>query len=281
MDRILRNTAAALSVTFDVDGTANDADADAVTVDVVREDGTVLIEAAAAANGADGDGTYSYTLAPQAQLDVLRLDWTASFAGVAQTVSTWVEVVGGFCVALADIRAQKNLDSAAKFTTAELADARAWFEDLAEEHCGVAFAPRYHRDVLDGDGCSTALLSKLYPRQLIGVTVDDVVETTTGWALYDHGEVRRPTGTFTCGDRNVSIAYEHGHQRAPAQLRTAALIAIRDRLLDDETGRRQLSVTNEFGGTTRYAVAGDDRPTGIPEVDAVLNRLNETVPGIG
>lgn len=289
MQRVLVGNDATTRTTFYSGDTPADATGD-VTVTVTRDDGTVL--AGGTATNAS-TGVYEFDLADAthtSRLDVLTVTWAGLIAGSTQVKTTQVEVVGGFYVELGEIRSLPKLGDSGKFPLEALEDARNWFETLAEEHCGVAFVPRYARDLVDGNDRYELLLNRLYPRSLIGVTVDGVTTSTTGWQLYPSGRLSRdhlgsfavPTST-TIG-RNIAVSYTHGYDRPPADLRDVALLAIRDKLLADREGReagRVLSQTNEFGGTTRFALPGSDRPTGIPDVDTVLNRYVERVPVIG
>ncbi len=272
---VLRDTGALVSVRFFADEAPIDADGD-VTVTITRGDGTTLATAAATSSTGEAGG-YRYTLAPQANLDKLTLAWTGTFGGLEQTQRTYVDIVGGYYVTLSEIRAQLNLGDSDKFTTAELEQKRRWFETLAERHCGVAFVPRYARVTLNGLGMTTLLLPHPRVRRLLSASVGGVAVTDLAdWTLESFGRVTR-TASFTRGTANVVIAYEHGYDEPPEDLKEAALIAIRERLLDRKSGDRQISEAVE-GGVVRYSVAGPDRPTGIPNVDEVLNSYRQRVP---
>lgn len=277
-ETILRNTGELLDLTFYVDGVATEADGD-VTVTVTRERGAVLVASTTAVDHADV-GRYQYSLSPQADLDLLTVTWSGVFSGTTQTVTTQVEIVGGYYVTLAEIRAQKNLDSTTKFTAIELDTAQRAVETMIEEFCGVAFVPRYHRDVFTGDGSTFRQLSKMYPRTILAASLDGVaVADTSAWSVTRGGWLQTGSTYLTApsyvGAENAWVAYEHGLDAPPADLKRAALIAIRANLLDDQTGHRELSIANEFGGTTRFAAINEDNPTGIPAVDGVLKRYRD------
>jgi hypothetical protein len=89
--------------------------------------------------------------------------------------------------------------------------------------------------------------------------------------------------TWASGYGNVSVTYQSGYSATPpADIKEAALAATRWHLLEGRASNvhspRQTSITNELGGTVNFAVAGTDRPTGYPDVDAVIvgwrNELN-------
>jgi hypothetical protein len=63
----------------------------------------------------------------------------------------------------------------------------------------------------------------------------------------------------------------------PHKIREAALIAIRTRIINDKIGRSVRSLADGAGGTTRYSFAGPGRPTGIDDVDVVLNSYPKVV----
>lgn len=278
-DEILRNTQATLQVTFYSGGTATDADGD-VLVTVLGDDAGTVVAGTAVAGGT---GVYTYTLAPQSNLDLLTVSWAGTFGGTVQSVTTNAEITGAHYVSLADIRALRSLSSTATYPDSRLLEVRSWFADRAESFCGVSFVPRHARDVLDGDGTRTIMLSHLRPRVLEDAFVDDAeVTDLTDWELYGSGKVYRGDAAFTAGYRNVVIQYEHGYDLPPEDLREAALVAIRYKLLGDQSGipERATTMATEVG-TFNLALAGANRPTGIPEVDAVLIGLSKKVPLVG
>ena len=185
------------------------------------------------------------------------------------------EIVGGHYVPLASVRNLPGLASTTNYPTAKLEDARSWFEDLAEAHCGMAFVPRYGRETLDGDGTDTLYLSKRRIRSLRSIKIAGVTISLTGVTLKSAtGRVTLPSGTFTSGDDNVEVVYEHGYAEPPPALAEVALVAIAEKLMGDRSGvpDRALTMTTEVGSYT-LSLAGENRPTGIPQVDAVLNKL--------
>jgi hypothetical protein len=268
-DRVLRNTRRALRQVFYVGTTPTNADG-AVTVDIIKADGSTLVDDGATTN--TPPGIYEYVLAPQANLDRLRLLWRGTFAGVEQIRGTWCDIADAFYVSLSDIRALSGLSNTTSYPNEKLEEARVWFEDKAEIFCGRAFVPRFGHEVLDGSGTNTIFLDHLNVRTLLYVKVDGVAQTgLTTWDLYRSGRVVRDTGVFARGTLNVEVGFEYGLDEPDADLRGAALTAIKAKLLGDRSGipERAVTMTTDVGGFT-LALAGRDRPTGIPEVDAVL-----------
>lgn len=275
VERIKRGSPSLREVTFYQDGTpTNDAP---VTVGVTRADGTVVI-AAGTATANPGTGRYTYTLPAQASVDRLTETWTG--ANSVHTVT--VEIVGGFYVTEAQIRAMANT---ATFSDAQIIAARTWFEDTFEDYTGVAWVPRYGQATIDGSGSSSLILPHMLTRTVRSVTTYTAPTTSTaytvdelaGVAYEGSGVLRRWSGYFTKGYRYV-VAYEHGADSPPSDVVEAAKVAILDHLLVHLEGGRANRV---FGvqtqdGIVRTSQPGDGRPFGIPEVDAVANRRRIT-----
>ena len=262
------DTPATIDATFYPAGDDTGANDGTVTVAVTRADGTTVDGIGAVSVGTEG--RYTATLPAQEQMDILTATWTGNTA----KVRTIHEIVGANLVELAEIRAQTNLTSDSIHPTALLDDARSWFLDLVDDYCGFSPVPRFTQETVDGTGYSRVVIpNKAYVRTIRYITVDGVaVDDLAAWDL-DEGILCGPA-TLTKGRRNIVIGYEHGLDQAPADLRRAALTAIRARVLADTSKQlpdRVLSQTNEFGAV-QYAQASKRYPTGLPEVDAVLAR---------
>jgi hypothetical protein len=84
------------------------------------------------------------------------------------------------------------------------------------------------------------------------------------------------TGTvWTAGAGNVVVTYTAGrYTTCPADIKDAVMWATRDRLLSqgDRAGIdvRRTSMSNDLGGTTTYLLPGEKRPTGYPDLDALI-----------
>jgi hypothetical protein len=267
VQRVLRDTRAQPKVVFYVGTTPTDADG-SVTVDIFRGDGSIFLTDAAT-TGPSPTGTYTYTLAPQSTLERFQFVWEGTFGGVVQRQTSFVEVVGGYVVSLADLAAESGLTTK---TPAQLAEARQWFEDRAEDFCGVAFVPRYARDVLNGSGSRKIELRHARPRTIISAKFDGAAQTTTTWDLYEAGYIVA-SGPFPSGFRNVEIIYEHGYDSAPSDIRDAALTAIRSNVLADSSGGGGIpaGVTSLITDAGTMVFGGRlTRPFGIRAVDDVL-----------
>ena len=142
--RIVRATAATLTVTLvDQDGEPSDA-AGAVTVRVQRADGTDVLAAGTATTNPAGTGTYSVALtaAQTATLDLFTATWTVSGINVAVTLH---EIVGGVYFTVAEARARDASISTSAYTAEAVRQARAEVEQQCEMITGVAWVPRFRR----------------------------------------------------------------------------------------------------------------------------------------
>lgn len=280
--RVLIGAPATLSATF-YDGGETAQDPGTVTVTITRADGTAVVTAAATAG--TGAAARTYALAAQTRLDHLTAVWTGSAGG--RQVTTRHEIVGAFYADLAEIRALDALNNATKYPTATLDRARWQAEDRFEDATGVAWVPRHDRQTAFGDRTTQLMLRWPKPRSLIAVTIDGTAAADlTLFSLYETGIIERAAGvTWPRGytsSGNVIVEYTHGYDRPPEDLRAAFLAYVRYLVLDT-TSRipdRAASYSTDFG-TFQLVTAGFNRPTGLPEIDAVLNEHNHRVAGIG
>lgn len=287
--QVLRGAAATLSWQhLDADGEPTDPGT--TTVGVTRADGTVLV-APGTATVVDGTArTAALTPAQTASLDLLAVTWTVS--GV--TYPTVVEIVGGYYFTIAQARASDSaLANDTKFPTAELLGHRRDVEDEFEEICKVAFVPRYRRQRVDGRGDGSLLLPVGWPRRIVAVS--DVADdgTTAAWSVGDvagirvdpsgsgSGVITSPVRPFPWGSLNVLIAWEHGYDRPPPEVRTAALTRLRHRATRPRSAIPDRAETFQIDGGTVYRLDSAGRThTGIADVDAVLDRYSLDIPGI-
>lgn len=272
MAEIVTSRPATLSATFYTGEPT--ASAGTVTVAITRDNGAALVPAAAVST-TSGVATVALTAAEVgATPDLLAVTWTSSTVGI---ISDTVPIVGAYLVELAEIRGGKA--TTAVYSAADLARARDWFTNLAEEFCEVAFRPSYARDRFIGDGSVIHVAHWPHLRGVSWATIDGETVDVADWQV---------DGPLILADTNlthaetVEVGYTHGFDRPPARLVDAAVVACQD-YLRTETGDRRvsrlLSETDQFGGTKRMSYAGDRRPTGIPIVDATLNSLSKAIPG--
>ena len=182
-------------------------------------------------------------------------------------------------VTIAEIRALPNLGDTTRFTDDELAQAREWFETTFEDYVGMAFVPRTATERLTGR-CSTLMLKHWPVRSITAVrsyTTASVYTSFTADELADllidpTGSVRRYALGYWPAD--VEVEYVHGQEAAPADVRKAALVAIQEKLMEDNSGR---PTDRTYGTATdgvfiRSILPGKDKPFGLASVDEVANR---------
>lgn len=189
-----------------------------------------------------------------------------------------------------EVRALDGLGDSDLYSDAELDEAIEWAEELIDNYCGTSFTYKTFTLTVDGNGRDSIRLIKddgstvLFPRTLTSVTVDGDAQTVTGWALYPEGIIKRGEGSFTYTKpgRNVVIEGTAGVTSAPPSgiawaCRTLAryyALNLHNRVPD-----RALQVQNDFGTVTLAQAGGQpDRPTALPEVNAVLNRYRHRAP---
>lgn len=257
------------------------ADPAAATVTVTAADGRILVPAGtpAAVDGAERSITIPAVSVPT--VDRLTATWVSATEGV---VITTHDLVGGWYVELDEVRELPGLADTAKYTTAELTGARAWAETVVEEVCGVAFTPRYGAETVALPSpwhhwsWRNTFLLRPRVRRILSVAAGGVAADLTGWVLGHHGSLRVP-GSFPADV--VTVGYEHGHDRPPEDLRQAVLSLIKYRLTSASSREfDRATAINTDAGTVQLLTASTGRPTGIPDVDVVLHRHTERVPGL-
>ncbi len=241
-----------------------------VTVAAVRDNGASLTIAAEVGGTGAAARTVDLTAAEVGTTpDLLTITWSSTSQG---TRTDHVEVVGGWIVELSALRADNGLPGT--FDADQLRRGRDWFEQTAEDHCGVSFRPRYRRHTFNGEGCNQVVLPDMQIRQILWATIDGEEVDVTDWVAHSYGKLTA-TQTFTHG-APVSIGYLHGYDHPPADLVDVGILAVRETVgQGDRRTSVALSVTSHTGATTRNSVASTRYPTGIPAVDAVLNRHQE------
>lgn len=174
----------------------------------------------------------------------------------------------------------KALPDMSSETSARILAAGEWAQGVIERVVGTSFVARTVTGEVHDGGRSEIVLNKPHVLSVTSATEDGVAVTDT--LRVRSGIVRRFSGatsftpiTWSSGTGNVLVTYQAGYSSTPpADIKEAALQATRWHLLEGKasnvTSPRQTSVSNDMGGTVNFAVAGPDRPTGYPEVDAVI-----------
>lgn len=274
---VLVNTGAVLSQTFTTDEATIDADG-TVTVTVTNlAGGSVSGPATATHVGAAGSGLYEWPLAPQAAPDVLRVVWSGTFGGVAQSLESSVEIVGGQYFTLYALRHADDQHSA----TPPLADANKWPNDLlraarleAEKEAmrimGHSCVPRAARERMVARR-GVLHPSKAYVREIRAVTLASDASTVDFSAWSIEGAT---SSWIRCGLADgtaVIVVYEHGEDRVESDVSRACVVRARHALaryasqLPETTDRFQ----QIDGGGTLFLSQPTAKSTGNSYVDAV------------
>lgn len=178
-----------------------------------------------------------------------------------------------------ELRVLPDLDDWDRFPDDRLDEAHDWIVGIIERECETSFIVSTVTDErLSGRNCDTLRLNNAYARSITSVTVDDVVydgSSLSGLYLED-GYLYQPSGSVwpSTARGNVLVTYTHGYSTTPPpDLKQAALRGARHWLLtmDAWSGAdsRSTAITNEWGNV-QLSVAGEGRPTGIPDVDSTI-----------
>ena len=185
----------------------------------------------------------------------------------------------------AELRALPHMSDTTKFPTARCDAAAAYIVGIIEREVGTSFIARTVTDeVYDGTGDDELILNAWHIQSVTSAKVNGVA--VTGTLTARNGVLRRISSGSTVdwpeGDSNITVTYEAGYSSTPpADVKEAALKGTRAHLLSTMANSamddRRTSLSTDMG-TVSFVVAGQDRPTGYPDVDAVIlswrNRLS-------
>ncbi|MDQ3730314.1 MAG: hypothetical protein M3355_12085 [Actinomycetota bacterium] len=267
MDQVLQNAPATIKVAWYENAVL--VDPGVVTVTITRDDGTAIVTNGATVGTGAAQRTYTLSTAETAQLDRLTVVWTSPARG---KITTYVEIVGGFLCTLADIKAPLASDPGAE----KLAEARTRAETLLEDVCGVAFRPRYAREVFDGSGSDELLLGNPRPLAVSVVKVDGTAldaQALSELTLDPAGLLIHP-GLWAAGRRSVEVTYSHGYpQPFVAAVRPAVKLAT-SYLIADPTNFHERASRVDMADASYSLVTPGVRgtETSIPEVNAFIER---------
>lgn len=178
----------------------------------------------------------------------------------------------------AELRDLPDMDDEERFPDARLEAAHDWIVSIIERECDTSFIATSVTETLNGTGIEPLMLTSAYVQSVQSVTVDGVSVTAPVLADMNiqHGMLYYGDGTTwsNASRGNVTVTYTAGYSTTPpADLKEAALRAARNWLLTNDawSGKdtRVTAITNEYGNM-QLSVAGPDRPTGLPEVDATI-----------
>lgn len=181
-----------------------------------------------------------------------------------------------FTVAEARVFDRQQLADAARYPDALLTEAELRIREKFERVCDLAFVKKTGVTVtVDGTGTEEL---RLPLRELSAVTsgrIDGVSLTVTelaDLAVYPTGRVVRKSSYWTRGNLNVALTVSYGLESVPYEIKDAALRLLQTEVISSDVPRQ--ADTYSIGGATWSSIAGSssERPTSLPEVNAVLMR---------
>lgn len=217
------------------------------------------------------------TIGPVLTLDMVTALWSHLSAPRATTLA---EIVGGYWFTLAQaIADDEKLADPGRYPLDRFTAVRREVEDEFEGYTGQAWVPRFAVETVSVTGGEVLVLPHVAIRTVRSITDPDGNPVDLdGIDVEPWGVLRGRwwTGTYR-------VAYEHGHDSPPADLRRAAVTRLRHRLNAFRSGipDRATSVSTEQGQTFALATPGlRGFVTGIPDVDVVLERYRFVRTGV-
>lgn len=259
------------------------ADATGTVTVVVRNTAGSTVASGSATKTPGTTGTYAFACSPAqlADLGVYTATWSATVTGIAVTPTTQVEVVSAHLFGIDELRARRpELENATKYPSTLLAAKRSEVSDWFEDVCGVAFVQRRRRRVLTGDGTDTLLTGDPCITNLVSVHVDgtawDVTQIRGDLSV---GALVAPSGDAWPDGSQVVAIYDHGYDHVPERVKAAVLTLAVEATLPSALNPRA-TVESTDVGAFRLSIARPETPTGIPDVDIVINEYGYRRPGV-
>jgi hypothetical protein len=135
---------------------------------------------------------------------------------------------------------------------------------------------------MPGTGDYSVDLDKPQVQELLSATIGSTTVAASNFVVDNEARMlHRTNGYFTKSTTtdplNVTLAYEHGYESVPPDIKRAAIILARHQLLRDVTGTgvpaNASSWTDPSGSYQAFAPNNDSgRYYGVGEVDTVLQR---------
>jgi hypothetical protein len=256
------------------------------TVVVTNDSGTTLAIGAVSAIAPAVAGGYQVALTvPPALPATITAVWSVSAVVVARTTHL---VVGGRLVNRADLRRRRGVTDKGLWPDLRLDMAIDEADAVTEDCTGVAWFPRHQTFTL-----STAEVRWVGGRSVCGyrgIRVPRLRSLRSLTAVTSLGvPYTLPTpiidGDFIAvaasPDLTITASVIHGADGAPSDLRQAMLTYAAYRMLGESNNisPRATGMSTD-SGTISFARQSTKAPTGLPDVDSVLMRHDERIPGI-
>lgn len=268
----------------DEDGTPVAPDA-APAVTVTDVDGAVVDSGTASAGATDG--VYSFVVGSGVTdtLGVYQVAFTYAVDGAAGVVAVPVEVVSALLFDVAELRAAyPDVADPDRFTAAAIREARDEATERFETAAGVRFSTRWSRATVYGDNTTRLILPDCDVTEVLSVVVDGVALTAgevSALAVDPSGVIIR-SSYWPLGVRNITVEYLHGYVSPPPPVKRCAMRLAVDALVISALPSRATVQSTDLG-EIRYSLANPEagRPTGDPEVDAVISMFGRNRPRVG
>ena len=277
-------------------------DSDGVaSVSVLAGDGSTVVLTSTPAVLNPNLGAWEATLPPQSKLDSLAAIWTATVGGYVYTETITTDVVAGRLVEPFQLQNDTDLAQLLAQGPELLVILVDQVEEIIRDILGFPPVLEGFRQTWDvtrgtlqdslyvsgtvdglpyGWGAGKMLIPGVkWPAQVYAGTINGVAQDPTA----DIAKISVEDGCLTWNDYRpwISGRYSfwgtHGAVTPSRELRQVALKLIHHVAQTTDYPDRAYSVSTE-GATIMFSMPSPDRPTGLPEVDAVLARLrNDSV----
>lgn len=191
-----------------------------------------------------------------------------------------------------EVRAMEGMSDVVNFTDDNI-DAGILFADLLiDEYTGTSWEAKPFSLTLSGSGNSRLTLTDpydgrriLFPRSITSATIDGEADTTfVSYALFPEGYVIREENSwdYTFPGMNVTISGTAGiTTSAPDDIAWCSRTIARQYVIDlvSRVEDRAVMMQTELG-MIRLQQPGQKYPTGLPQVDAILNRRRQIGPSV-
>lgn len=192
---------------------------------------------------------------------------------------------------LTEFRTLPEMDDTTEYTEAKVLAAAAHFTEIVEREVGTSFIARTVTNEVHDGGSAQIILGKRFVLSVTsatenGVAVTDTLSVSSNGILHRFATGSYTPGAWRPGVRNLRVTYQAGYSATcPADLKSAIMWATRDRLLsqngENTHDPRMSSMTNDLAGTTQFVLPGEKRPTGYPELDALIASYQRTTSPVG
>lgn len=228
--------------------------------------------------------SYSLPAGTMTALDTYSVVWRGEVSGEPVEYRRRVELVGGFLFEVEDLRAfDPAFADATRYPAALVRAARTAAEERFEKACRQAFVPRGRRARAVGAGVARLEVRDNAVSALLAASIgtaalsaDEIAEVD----VREWGALDRPPGKVWTAGEPVRVHYEHGLEGPSPEESQAAMLLAREYLTRSNLSSRATLEATDVG-FFRLSIAGPEKPTGIPEVDAVIRSVGRHRPMIG